>query len=158
MLDSGMPGLGLNIGGGSGTGTPRLQFSVPCLQVNDEKGPPSFMYVFYEMPFPEFPFAFPEGQGFFVANGWCNGTGSHVQRMKILDPQKNVLVDTNDQPFTLKRNEEPFMAVNFISGMQFAGPGTYWFQVYLNNQLALEYPLPVRKADANAPPAGGIPK
>lgn len=152
MLDSGMPGLGLEMGSGGGSSTrPRLQFSVPCLQVNDDKGPPSFMYVFYEMPFPEFPFAFPEGQGFYVANGWCNGLGGHVQRMKILSPKKESLVDTGDQPFTLKKSEEPFMAVNFISGMKFDTPGVYWLQVYLDNQLALEYPMPVRKADA--PPA-----
>jgi hypothetical protein len=151
-------GIGLNLGGGGeSSNKPKLQFSVPCLQVNDEKGPPSFMYVFYEMPFPEFPFAFQEGQGFFVANGWCNGMGDHVQRMKILDTSKQkVLVDTGDQPFTLKKKEEPFMAVNFISGMRFEAPGTYWFQILLNNQVVLEYPLPVRKADANA--AGEPPK
>ncbi|MBM3463804.1 MAG: hypothetical protein FJX76_17035 [Armatimonadetes bacterium] len=153
MLDSGMPGMGLDVSGGGGAGTrPRLQFSVPCLQVEDEKGPPSFKYVFYEMPFPEFPFAFPEGQGFFVANGWCNGLGAHVQRMKILDSSKKDLVDTGDQPFNLKKAEEPFMAVNFISGMKFDGPGVYWIQIYLDNQLALEYPLPIRNAD---PQPGG---
>lgn len=149
MLDSGGLTAGsMQIAGGGASGrTPRLQFSVPCLQIDDQKGPPSFMYVFYEMPFPEFPFTFPEGQGFFVANGWCNGLGSFVQRMKILDPDRKQLVDTNEQPFQLKKSEEPFMAVNFITGMQFSKPGTYWIQIYLDNQLALEYPLPVRQAE-----------
>lgn len=127
---------------------PKLQFTVPCLNVNDSKGPPTFEYIFYELPFPEFPFQFPEGQGFFVANGWCNGKGDHKQRMKILDPSKQkTLVDTTDQPFTLKSNEEPFMAVNFISGMRFEGPGVYWIQVLLDDQVAVEYPLTVRKVD-----------
>lgn len=153
MLDDGMPGLlGMKTSGGGGTQGPHLQFSVPCLNVDDQKGPPSFQYVFYELPFPQFPFAFPEGEGFYVANGWCNGSGSHVQRMKILDPSKQrVLVDTQDQPFTLKKAEEPFMAVNFITGMQFEGPGTYWMQVYLDGNLRLEYPLPVRKAETPQP-------
>ncbi len=153
MLDSGfgvMPGG--DIGGGAGAGNrPRLQFSIPCLEVRDRDGdksiPPCFMYVFYEMPFPQFPFSFPEGQGFFVANGWCNGLGKHVQRMRILSPDKQMLVDTNDQPFELKKPDEPFMAINFISGMQFEKPGTYWIHVLLDGQVALEYPLPVRKAD-----------
>jgi hypothetical protein len=148
MLDDGLPGLlGVERPGG-GIGGPSLQFSVPCLQVDDEKGPPSFKYVFYELPFPKFPFQFPEGEGFYVANGWCNGTGQHVQRMKILDPSRaKTLVDTQDQPFTLKKREEPFMAVNFITGMLFEGPGTYWMQVYIDGRMALEYPLPVRQAE-----------
>lgn len=152
MLDDGLPGmLGMQTTGG-GTQGPSLQFSIPCLNVDDKKGPPSFQYVFYELPFPQFPFKFPEGEGFYVANGWCNGTGSHVQRMKILDPSRqNVLVDTQDQPFTLKKQDEPFMAVNYITGMAFESPGTYWFQVYLDGRVRLEYPLPVRKADAQPP-------
>ena len=133
---------------GASPNRPRLQFTVPCLNVDDSKGPPSFNFVFYEMPFPEFPFQFPDGQGFYVANGWCNGKGDHVQRMKILDPSKQkVLVDTGDQPFSLKTSEEPFMAVNFISGMKFEAPGTYWIRVLLDNQVAIEYPMPVRKVE-----------
>lgn len=155
MLDDGMPGLELGLEKPvSGSQIPSLQFSVPCLQVDEEKGPPSFKYVFYELPFPRFPFAFPEGEGFYVANGWCNGVGPHVQRMKILDPtRQNTLVDTTDQPFTLKRREEPFMAVNYITGMKFAEAGTYWMQVFLDGRMALEYPLPVRKAEGQPSPS-----
>ena len=159
MLDDGFSGLlggprsQPAMGGGGSLSGPFLQFSIPCLNVEDQKGPPSFQYIFYELPLPAFPFQFPEGEGFYVANGWCNGTGAHVQRMKILDPSReNVLVDTNDQPFTLKRVEEPFMAVNFITGMRIEREGAYWMQVFLDNQLRLEYPLQVRKADSQPQP------
>ena len=151
MLDSGMPGLGFSLGtSGGASGKPRLQFSIPCLQVDEEKGPPSFMYVFYEIPLPEFPFRFPQGQGFYIANGWCSGTGGHAQRIRILGPDKNEIVDTKDQPFTLKSTEEPFMAVNYIQEMPFEKPGVYTVQVLLDGQTVLEYPLPVRKAEGKA--------
>ncbi|MDQ7826465.1 MAG: hypothetical protein RDV48_26925 [Candidatus Eremiobacteraeota bacterium] len=130
---------------------PSLQFSVPCLEVvEDEKGPPSFSRIFYELPFPEFPFKFP-GRGFFIANGWCNGQGNFAQEMKILNPdKKSALIGTGKQPFDLKELETPFMAINLFQDVMFPQPGTYWIQIYLSDELALEYPLVVRKAEGPA--------
>lgn len=129
---------------------PLLQFSIPCLEVKEDGGPPSFLRIFYELPFPEFPFIFPE-PGFFIANGWCNGKGDFVQSMKLLKPdKKTVLIQTGDQPFSLKEEETPFMAVNLLAEVKFDAPGTYWIQIFLNNELKLEYPLVVRKAEIKA--------
>lgn len=164
MLDSGQgsfgfPGIGASLSSEpvaaapGGKRRPALQFSVPCLEVNEEKGPPSFNYIFYELPFPQFPFKFPDNAGFFIANGWCNGQGEYKQRMKIFGPKTSTslldeapLVDTGEQPFSLKERETPFMAINFIQGMEFKGPGTYRIQVLLNDEVALEYPMVVRQA------------
>lgn len=141
----GMSFLGNQVGGGDATGTPALQFSVPCLEVEDTEGkPPSFRYLFYELPLPEFPYKVD----FFVANGWCNGKGQHVQSMQILKADKNVLVETGNQPFELKEAGTPFMAVNFFQGIVFEQPGTYWFRVNLGGRKVLEYPLTVRQAPA----------
>lgn len=138
----GMSFLGSDVGGGSGGG-PFLQFSVPCLEVVDTEGkPPSFNYLFYELPLPEFPFKVD----FFVANGWCNGTGKFTQSMMILKPDKTTMVETGDQPFELKESVTPFMAVNFFQGIVFEKPGTYWFRVQLGGKKVLEYPLTVREA------------
>jgi hypothetical protein len=127
---------------------PSLQFSVPCLAVvEDEKGPPSFNRIFYELPFPEFPFRFPK-PGFFIANGWCNGQGSFAQSMKIMHPEKDKpLIGTGKQPFELKEIETPFMAINLFQDVVFEKPGTYWIQIFLNDEMAVEYPLVVRQAD-----------
>lgn len=126
-------------------GHPALQFSVPCLEVTDEEGkPPSFKWLFYELPFPQFPFKV----SFFVANGWCSGTGSHVQSMTILLPDKRTeLVKTGDQPFELTDKAVPFMAVNFFQDIVFENPGVHWMRVFLDGQQKLEYPLTVRKAE-----------
>ncbi|MCL5036734.1 MAG: hypothetical protein M1269_06390 [Chloroflexi bacterium] len=125
---------------------PSLQFSIPCLGVTEDEGPPSFNRIFYELPFPEFPFTFP-GPGFFICNGWCNGEGEFVQGMKLLKPDKSVLVETGPQPFKLTETETPFMAINLFQQIVFEKPGTYYIQILLNDELTLEYPLSVRKAE-----------
>lgn len=137
---------GMDLGsGGGGSGKPSLQFSVPCLEVEDEAGkPPSFRYLFYELPLPQFPFK----ASFYVSNGWCHGQGSFVQTMKILKPNREVLVETGQQPFQLSELTVPFMAVNFFSEIPFEAPGTYWMQVNLDGKTVLEYPLTVRQAQA----------
>jgi len=143
----GMPFLGGDLGGG--TGGPSLQFSVPCLEVVDTEGkPPSFNYLFYELPLPEFPFKVD----FFVANGWCNGQGKFTQSMSILKPDKTALVETGDQPFELKESVTPFMAVNYFQGIVFEKPGTYWFRINLGGRKILEYPMTVREAKPSGKP------
>ncbi len=141
---------------------PSLQFSVPCFQVAEDKDhPPSFNYIFYELPFPRFPFPPREGEpeydtykdkwtnwGFYITNGWCNGSGDFIQSMQILKPDKSTaLVKTGDQPFKLANPETPFMAINLFQGIRFEEAGTHWVQVFLDNKLALEYPLVIRKAE-----------
>lgn len=129
---------------------PSLQFSIPFLGYEQEEGPPSFRYIFFELPFPSFPHVFPE-PGFFVANGWCNGKGEFEQRMQILLPDREtVLVDTGPQPFNLTEAETPFMAVNLFKELEFPAPGTYWFRVMLDGQITLEHPLVIRQAEAAA--------
>jgi len=126
---------------------PSLQFSIPCLGVDEEKGkPPSFKYIFYELPFPAFPAECPL---FFINNGWCYGLGPHTERTKILRPdKKTVLTDTKDHEFMLEDDETPFMAINMYQEIVFPEPGTYWVQIFLDNQQVIQYPLPIRQASA----------
>jgi len=139
----GMAFLGGDTSGGGSTGGPSLQFSVPCLEIVDTEGkPPSFNFLFYELPLPEFPFKVD----FYVANGWCNGQGKFIQSMQILKPDKTTMVETGDQPFELKESVTPFMAVNYFQGIVFEKPGTYWFRVNLAGRKVLEYPMTVREA------------
>lgn len=144
---------------------PSLQFSVPCLAVVEEKGPPTFQGIFFELPFPQFPFKFP-GKGFFVANGWCSGQGRFAQELKILKPDKKTeLIKTGKQPFELKEQETPFMAVNLFQDLVFETPGTYYIQISLADEQGgikneLEYPLVIRLAEgaSNAPAKAENPK
>ncbi len=124
------------------TKLPDLQFSVPCLEVENEEGkPPSLKYLFYELPLPEFPY----GVSFYLVNGWCNSQGEFHQEIKILNPDKTELMATGKQEMTLRSPENPFMAVSFLQGLGIPAPGTYTVQVYVNDALKLEFPLPVRE-------------
>lgn len=128
---------------------PYLQYSVPSLEVViDERGwLPTFNRVFYELPFPEFPFKFP-GPGFFIANGWSNGEGTFNQKIRIMQPDKEkVLSDSGSKAFELKNAESSFVGVNFFKDVVFEKPGLYWIQVLLNEDLVMEYPLIVRLRD-----------
>lgn len=132
---------------------PYLQFSIICLEVyEEEKMPPSFLNVIYEIPVPSFPFKFPAP--LFIVNGWCKGKGEFFQSMKILNPdKKSVLAETDKQPFTLNEIETPFMNINGLADIVFEKSGQYWVQVFLYEKLSekqemfIEYPLTLRKAD-----------
>lgn len=126
---------------------PSLQFSVPCLEVKDDQGPPIFSRIFYELPFPNFPFKCPP---FFINNGWSNGTGNHRESTRILAPDKrNIIIQTGDHPFTLSEQNIPFMAVNLFADVVFKEVGTYWIQVFLDDEMVLEYPLTIRQANTS---------
>lgn len=124
---------------------PNLQFSVPYLSEGDDERIRSFVGIFYELPFPDFP---TPKFSFFVANGWCNGKGKFRQKMRLLNPdRKTAIIETPDQDFDLKDTTTPFMAVNYFAEMVLQQPGTYWFQTFLNGVLVLEFPMVARKAD-----------
>jgi hypothetical protein len=125
--------------------TPSLQFSVPYLSEGTDERIRSFIGIFYELPFPEFP---TPKFSFFLANGWCNGQGTYRQQIKILAPDRqSAIVETPEQEFQLKENTVPFMAVNYFSEMQLPGEGSYWIQTFLNGNMVLEYPMVARKAE-----------
>lgn len=124
---------------------PSLQFSVPYLSEGEDERIRSFVGIFYELPFPDFP---TPKFSFFVSNGWCNGKGKFRQKMRFLNPdRKTAIIETPDQEFELKDTTTPFMAVNYFAEMILQEPGTYWFQTFLNGKLVLEFPMVARKAD-----------
>lgn len=124
---------------------PSLQFSIPYLSEGNDERIRSFIGIFYELPFPEFP---TPKFSFFIANGWCNGKGTFKQKLRILLPdRKTALIETPDQEFELKETTTPFMAVNYFAEMILQQEGTYWIQTFINNKLTLEYPMVARKVN-----------
>ncbi|MCD4785169.1 MAG: hypothetical protein K8T10_15240 [Candidatus Eremiobacteraeota bacterium] len=124
---------------------PTLQFTIPYLSEGDDERIRSFVGIFYELPFPDFP---TPKFSFFVANGWSNGKGQFRQKMRLLNPdKKTAVIETPDQEFELKDTTTPFMAVNYFAEMILQQPGIYWFQTFLNGKLILEFPMVARKAE-----------
>lgn len=128
---------------------PSLQFSVPCMNIADHGDKPqSFESIFFELPVPEIPFELDQ---FFIANGWCSGKGRYSSVMKILKPDGSTLVNTGEQLVELESQTKPFMIVNKIRGVELDVVGTYKIQVFLDNEMVLEYPLVVRKVEGHKP-------
>jgi hypothetical protein len=123
---------------------PSLQFSVMCLNLIEEGGPPTLQYLFYELPLPELPYKM---ERFYVVNCWINGRGQFKQSIRILDPSKTrELVDTGEQPLILDDPSTPMMITNQVEGLSISETGVYWIQSYLDGNLVLQYPLTIRIA------------
>lgn len=124
---------------------PVLQFSVPCLEVKEEDKPPTFAYLFYELPLPSLPIKCPP---FYINNGWSSGQGTFNQEIKILSPNKQeVIVETGAQQFTLETQYVPQLIVNQFDQVLFKDTGFHWVQIFLDGILTLEYPITIRQTE-----------
>jgi hypothetical protein len=128
-------------GGSYGIGGPKLQFSVPCFEVEyEEQRAPSLKYIFFDLPFP----SIPQRLSFHVVNGWIGGTQKAHQMIKILRPDGTVHLETPQQPLEFVDVNTPFLAVNFFPKIPFDAEGLFFIVVYLEDQEVLRYPLTVR--------------
>lgn len=125
----------------------RLLYSVPSLGFDESKGPPSFVFVTYQLPLETVPYQFPEDAGFFVTNGWLGQSGTYRQRITILDPEGNLWLDTGEREIILEQDDIPYMAVTFFQGLEFTDVGVYRIEVELDDTPVLNYPYRVLLAE-----------
>lgn len=122
---------------------PRLQFSIPCSEVDYKSGKAPILHsVFHEVPYPgELTQA-----SFHIVNGWIGGAKGQdwKQEIKILKPDGSVHLASGLQPLEFVDANTPFMAVNFFPDIPFDRPGLYPIVISLNSQEKLRYPLVVR--------------
>jgi hypothetical protein len=126
---------------------PVLQFSVMCLDlVKEDEGQPTFGYVFFDLLFPELPFTMP---GFVIVNCFRDGEGQFKHLVRILKPGlAEILVESDEKEFVLRDDCARQVIANVFEKTEFAVPGKYWVQNFLDGKLALEYPLLVRQGKA----------
>ncbi|MEW6276973.1 MAG: hypothetical protein AB1758_00010 [Candidatus Eremiobacterota bacterium] len=134
---------------------PKLQFSVPCLGYEEPNNVPCLLYLFYDLPFKEFPAPL----AFHLANGWCGGQGTFNQSVKVVAPDRSEMLDTGNRDFTLDSPTKPFLSVfEFRIGLE--KEGVYWIRTFLEGELVMEVPFTVRLADpatlATAPPEAAV--
>lgn len=128
-------------GGSASSADPKLQFSVPCFEVEyQDSQAPTLRYIFYDLPFPELPFK----MSFHVVNGWIGSKKQRQQEIKILKPDGSIFVKTGLQPLQFVDENTPFMAVNFFPEMPFETSGLHHVVIYLEDKEVLRYPLTVR--------------
>lgn len=101
--------------------------------------------VFNELASPHYPFAYPH---FSVMCAWSNGTGFHVQQLKILNPTRSLIVTQSpEQYMTLEEETETVYVTTDVNQIVFTEPGTYYLQVFLDNKLVDEKPLHFRQEE-----------
>lgn len=140
-------------GGGYTPTGPKLQFSVPCFEVEyEEQRAPSLKYIFFDLPFP----SIPQKLSFHIVNGWIGGSGKGHQMMKILRPDGTVHLETGKQPLEFVDVNTPFLAVNFFPSIPFDAEGLWYVVVYHEEQEVLRYPLTVRTVGDGTPEAAPV--
>jgi hypothetical protein len=99
--------------------------------------------IFSELSSLTFPFAYPH---FSVMASWTNGKGFHAQQTKFLNPSRTLILSQSpEQYFTLENETETVYVTIDVNQVVFTEPGTYYFQIFLDGELAEEVPLHFRR-------------
>jgi hypothetical protein len=95
--------------------------------------------IFNEITADEYPLNYPH---FCILCSWTNGTGFHIQQIKLLNPTKSLIVTQSpEQYFTLNEETETAYITTDVNQIIFTEPGAYHFQVFLDQKLVDEIPL-----------------
>jgi hypothetical protein len=126
---------------------PNLQFSVVCDDVRrEDNGKFMLIGIFEAINALEFP---AKHHTLFVANRWCKGEGSFTQKIRIVNTKdKGVIFQTEEQPFQLADIDTHHTIMSRFNNLMFPTPGKYWVEVFLNNELILNYPIMLKIMDA----------
>lgn len=129
---------------------PDLQFSVLCDDVRREDNGKLMLIGLFEMVAgPAYPMAYP---GMAVVNRWCNGQGRYVQRVRLVDADNTVVVETPDSAVDLPDMQATVTAVSLLRHVPFPRPGRYWMEVLLDGDLKQRYALAAALVGPLAPP------
>ena len=75
---------------------------------------------------------------------WCCGMGTFKHSYRIVLPDNVSVIASSQGEFQLPSVEDHVTQVTVFGNIQFQQAGIHWVEVYLNNELELRFPLPVR--------------
>ncbi len=124
---------------------PNLQFSVLCDDVRREENGKFMLIGLFEAINARH---FPATHGMmFIVNRWCKGEGSFTQKVRIVNTKdKSIVFQTEDQPFELADIDRHHTLISRFNNLVFPNSGKYWVDVFLNNELVLNYPIMLKEA------------
>ena len=127
---------------------PNLQFSVMCDDVRrEDNGKFMLLGLFEAINARKFPATHPS---LFVANRWCKGQGSFIQKIRIVNPKNNALIfQTDEQHFEIPDIDRHHTLISKFNNLVFPAPGKYWVEILLDNELVLNYPILLKEAEAD---------
>jgi len=125
---------------------PNLQFSVVCDDVRrEDNGKFMLIGIFEAINAAEFP---AKHHTLFVANRWCKGEGEFTQKIRMIDAgTKKIVFQTDDQPFRLADIDTHHTIISRFNNLLFEAPGKYWVEIFLNNELVLNYPIMLKQME-----------
>ena len=131
---------------------PDLQASLLCDDVRQERnGKFILIGIFDGLFLAQLPGVFPR---LCLVNRWCCGKGKFQQRSRIVAPDGTTAIcEGQPIPITLPDENQIATTVEVFANVQFRTEGPHWVEVQLDQQLRLRYPLHVRPAPAQPPPA-----
>ncbi|NLF22193.1 MAG: hypothetical protein GX590_03445 [Lentisphaerae bacterium] len=134
----------MNESAASPTLTPDLQASLLCDDVRQERnGKFILIGIFEGLIVPAFPAVFHR---LCLVNRWCCGEGEfhQITRMVSNDGATRI-IEGGPVPVRLKDVNQVVTSVEYFVNLKIPGPGAYWIEILLDQQLKLRYPLHVRK-------------
>jgi hypothetical protein len=125
---------------------PDLQFSVVCDDVRrEDNGKFMLIGIFEAINAKEFP---ARHHSMCVASRWCKGEGSFTQKIRIVgSDNKTVVFQTEDQRFELGDIDTHHTIISRFNNLLFETPGKYWVEIFLNNELILNYPIMLKRME-----------
>jgi hypothetical protein len=60
---------------------------------------------------------------------------------------KKIVFQTEEQPFQLADIDMHHTIISRFNNLLFENPGKYWIEVFLNNELILNYPIMLKQAE-----------
>jgi len=118
---------------------PDLQFSVLCDDVRrEDNGKLMLIGLFEVIGGHEYPLLYP---GMAIVNRWCNGLGDFKQRVRLVDSDNLVLVETADSPLQLSDLRASVTAVSLLRNILFPKPGRYSVEILLDGDLKQRFAL-----------------
>jgi hypothetical protein len=132
---------------------PDLQFSLLCDEVRrEDNGKLMLIGLFEVIGAPEFPLMYP---GMAIVNRWTNGVGEFRQRIRLVDAENKVVVETPETVMGLRDMRESITTVVLLRGVRLPQPGRYSVEILLDGDLKQRYALNVARISLGAPPEPG---
>jgi hypothetical protein len=99
--------------------------------------------IFSDLFADQFPLTYPR---FSILLSWTQAPGFHIQQIKMLNPARSLIMHQSPESyFTLNDPSESAHVIIDINQVVFTEPGSYVFQVFLDNRPVAEFPLQIRK-------------
>ena len=120
---------------------PSLNFTIICDDIRQEVGGKiSLMGLFEDIYATKFPAIHPR---LAIITEWSDGSGEFDIRSRILSPDRKTVVRETASRIKLNGMNFRHRDVSVHLNIDFKGPGSYWIENYLDDELINSFPLKV---------------